>query len=82
MWLENVSIKRKIVSHIFEVQEQSIPINATEARTDKSQKITQGSHHFFFSTNMGSWHKNNIREGMILFEEGFTGKFVEKMDLN
>ena len=49
MWLKNVSIKRKIVSHIFEVQEQFIRINATEARIDKSQKITQRSHLFFFN---------------------------------
>lgn len=31
---------------------------------------------------MGSWHKNNRRDCTILFEEGFTGKFVEKMDIN
>ena len=39
--LKNGSIKRKTVSHIFEVEEQTIRNNAAKVRIDKIKKITQ-----------------------------------------
>lgn len=39
--LKNGSIKRKTVSHIFEVEEQTIRNNAAKVRIDMIKKITQ-----------------------------------------
>ena len=39
--LKNGSIKRKTVSHIFEVEEQTTRNNAAKVRIDKIKKITQ-----------------------------------------